>query len=70
MPNITIDGPRIDDLAKKRELVRTVTDAAVKAYGLPRQAMVILIKENHPENVGIGGELLADRAKANEPRER
>lgn len=61
MPNITIDGPRIEDLGRKRELVRSVTEAAVQAYGLPRQAMVILIKENDPENVAIGGELLADR---------
>jgi len=63
MPNITFDGPRIDDIGKKRELIKAVTDAAVQAYGLPKQAMVILIKENNPENVGIGGELLADRAK-------
>ena len=62
MPNITFDGPRITDLAKKRELIRSVTDAAVKAYGLPKQAMVVVLKENPPENVGIGGELLADRA--------
>jgi 4-oxalocrotonate tautomerase len=63
MPNITFDGPRIEDIGKKRELIKTVTDAAAKAYGLPRQAMIIVIKENAPENVGIGGELLADRAK-------
>jgi len=63
MPNITFDGPRITDLTKKRELVRIVTDAAVKAYDLPEQAMVVAIRENLPENVGIGGELLADRTK-------
>ena len=63
MPNITFDGPRIEDVAKKRELIRSVTDAAAKAYGLPKQAMVVLIRENDPENVGIGGELLADRVK-------
>lgn len=63
MPNITIDGPRLEDVGKKRELVSAVTDAAVKAFGLPRQAMVVIIKENSPENVGVGGELLADRAK-------
>jgi hypothetical protein len=40
-----------------------LTDAAAKAYGLPRQAMVVVIKENSPENVGIGGELLANRVK-------
>jgi 4-oxalocrotonate tautomerase len=66
MPNITFEGPRIDDVAKKRELIKTVTDAAVRAYGLRKQAMVILIKENRPENVGIGGELLADRPRESE----
>jgi len=25
--------------------------------------MIVVIKENAPENVGIGGELLADRTK-------
>ena len=64
MPNISIEGPRIADLGKKRELVRTVTDAAVKAFGLPRQTIVILLKENPPENVAIGGELLSDRPPA------
>ncbi len=63
MPNITFEGPRLEDLTKKRELIKTVTDAAVKAYGLSKEAMVIVIKENNPENVGIGGELLVDRAK-------
>ena len=67
MPNISIDGPRIADLAKKRELVRTVTDAAVKAFGLPKQTIVILLKENQPENVSIGGELLADRVPVKKP---
>lgn len=67
MPNITFDGPRIEDIARKRELVSTVTDAAAKAYGLPKQAMIVVIKENNPENVGIGGELLADRTKGKEP---
>lgn len=61
MPNIVFEGPRIADIEKKRELVKIVTDAAVRAYGLPRQTVVILIKENPPDNVAIGGELLADR---------
>jgi 4-oxalocrotonate tautomerase len=61
MPNITFDGPPIKDLDKKRALVAEVTDAAVKAYGFPKQAFVIILKENAPENVGIGGQLLIDR---------
>ncbi|MFC1692102.1 tautomerase family protein [Candidatus Latescibacterota bacterium] len=35
MPNITIEGPAIKELEKKRILVKKVTDAAVEAYGLP-----------------------------------
>jgi 4-oxalocrotonate tautomerase len=61
MPNISIEGPKIKDLDKKRVLIKEMTDAAVKAYALPKEAIVILIKENLPENVGIGGQLIADR---------
>jgi len=61
MPNITVDGPRIADLDKKRGLVKEITEAAAKAYGLPQQVMVVLIKENPPENVGVGGRLIVDR---------
>ena len=61
MPVINIDGPAIKDAEKKRTLVRELTDAAVKACGLPRQSIIVLIKENTPDNVGVGGELVSDR---------
>jgi len=61
MPNINIDGPVIEDVNTKRTLVRELTDAAVKAYGLPREAIIVVIKETPPENVGIGGKLIIDR---------
>jgi len=63
MPNITIEGPPIKDIDKKRTLAREMTEAAVKAYGLPKEVIVVLIKENPPENVSVGGELIADRRK-------
>jgi len=63
MPNITVDGPVIKEIGKKRELIKNMTEAATKAYGLPKEAFVVVIKENNPENVGVGGELLADRSK-------
>ena len=63
MPNITIDGPKIEDIELKRNLVKEITDAVEKAYKLPRQAFVVTIKENPPENVGVGGELIIDRFK-------
>ena len=61
MPNITIEGPPIKDVAKKRVLVRELTEAATKAYGLPQDTIVVLIKENSPDNVGVGGKLIIDR---------
>lgn len=60
MPNITIKGPPIKDLDVKRKLAKEVTDSASRAYGIPAQAFVILIKENLPENVAVGGCMLCD----------
>ena len=61
MPTVTAEGPPLKDIEVKRELVREMTDAAVKAYKLPRDVIVVVIKENAPENVGVGGELIADK---------
>jgi len=63
MPNATIDGPPIEDLEIKRVLVKEITDAMEKAYKIPREAYVVLIKENKPEDVGVGGKLIIDRRK-------
>jgi len=64
MPNITIEGPPIQDLDVKRRLVKGLTEVAVEAYGLPAQKIRVVIKENLPENVARGGELLLDIKKA------
>ena len=63
MPSANIEGPKIADVEKKRVLVRDITDALEKAYNLPRKVYVVLIKENPPENVGVGGELVIDKRK-------
>jgi 4-oxalocrotonate tautomerase len=59
MPTISIEGPIIKDIDVKRKLVREMTRIAVEAYGIP--SIVVLIKENPPENVGVDGELVCDR---------
>lgn len=61
MPNVVIDGPKIEDLEIKRTLIKEITDALEKAYKIPRSAYVILINEHNPENVGVAGTLLIDR---------
>ena len=63
MPTIVIDGPPIEDLDTKRALVKEMSDAAVRAYGIPLEAMVVLIRENDQDNVGVGGILIRDRRR-------
>ncbi len=61
MPIITIEGPPIADSAVRRTLVQDLTQAAAKAYALPAEKMIVLIRENRPEQVAVGGVLLSDR---------
>ena len=61
MPTITIDGPKIEDIDVKRNLVKDLTEAAAKAYGFPMEVFVVYIKENPLENVGVGGKLISDQ---------
>ena len=63
MPIATIEGPKIEDIEIKRVLVKEITDALEKAYKIPREAYVVVIKENLPENVSVGGKLIIDKDK-------
>jgi 4-oxalocrotonate tautomerase len=59
MPVITVEGPAIREVDRKRALVKGLTDVAAEVYGIKH--IVVLIRENEPENVGVSGELIADR---------
>ncbi len=63
MPNVTIDGSKIEDVEVKKVLVKEITDAMEKAYKFPIQAYVVIINEHKPENVGVGGRLVVDMPK-------
>ncbi|GAH42101.1 unnamed protein product [marine sediment metagenome] len=60
MPNVTIDGPKIEDIEIKRVLIREITDSLEKAYKTPREHIVVLINEHLSENVGVAGKLISD----------
>ncbi len=60
MPTIIVEGPKLD-IEKKRELVKKIYEVTSDIYGIKH--IVVLIKENSPENVGINGKLLIDRKK-------
>ena len=62
MPNITVEGPVIREVAKKRELVKRLTEVAKDVYKI--EHIVVLIKENPVENVGVDGVLVADRRQS------
>lgn len=60
MPTIFFYGPVLDK-SKKRALIRDFTAAASKATGIDKSAFVVYLRQSSPEEVGVGGELLADR---------
>ncbi|MBA7717009.1 hypothetical protein ES703_126096 [subsurface metagenome] len=61
MPTITVEGPPIKEIERKRQLVKKLTAAAIEIYNIKH--IVVLIRENAPENVGVNGELIVDRHK-------
>ncbi len=59
MPVITVEGPKLSK-EQKAELVKSFSQTASKVMGLPVDAMVVIIRETDPENVGVGDCLLCD----------
>ncbi|MBD1400816.1 4-oxalocrotonate tautomerase DmpI [Pelovirga terrestris] len=60
MPIITLDGPPLS-LDKKRLLTNELTSLAARAYDLPESTIIIMLRENTPDQVAVGGILIADR---------
>ena len=61
MPIVTVSGPRID-VDQKRRLADGMTKVMCEVYGRPADQIIVIIHENPPENVAIGGKLVADRS--------
>lgn len=62
MPSITMELVKMSR-EKKAQLVKDITEATARATGIDPQAIFVFIKENEPENVGVGGVLLPDLKK-------
>lgn len=60
VPVITIDAPPLSR-EQKAQLVKSFADTASEVMNLPVSAMVFIINEVEPENVGVGDILLCDR---------
>jgi len=63
MPFIQVNVVKQPDIEKKKQLVAKLTDAMVEAYGVPREAIIVSLKEDELENVGFGGILGIDKFK-------
>ena len=63
MPVITLECGKLTR-EQKSELVKEFTETASRITNIQKAAFVILLKENELENIGSGGELLADKLKA------
>lgn len=63
MPNIIFYGPKLTR-EQKAELVKRFTEISQTVTKIPAEAFVVNIQESEPENVGVGGVLLADRHRS------
>lgn len=61
MPVITIAGNKGITIEKKREMVKKVSEVVSEAYGLPIEAITVLVQGYDFDDIGVAGELLSDR---------
>ena len=61
MPVITIAGNNTISVEDKREMVKKVSEIVSDSYGLPMEAITVLVQDYPKESIGVAGELLSDR---------
>lgn len=61
MPVVTIVGNPNISVENRREMVKKVSETVAEAYGLPIEAITVLVESLPPESIGVAGELLIDR---------
>lgn len=63
MPTVFVNGPKMDDLDKKRAVVKGITDVIEKVYEKNRDEIVVIIREDEGTNAAKGGVLVCDLIK-------
>lgn len=61
MPVVTIAGNECLSNDDKSYMVEKASEIVSKAYGLPLDAITVLVQSYSPENVGVGGQLLSKK---------
>ncbi|SFM10369.1 4-oxalocrotonate tautomerase [Paenibacillus sp. 1_12] len=62
MPVITLNSAKLSK-EQKGELIKELTAVAAKIMNIPEQSYYVFLKENETDNVGVGGQLLAEYLK-------
>lgn len=60
MPVITIEAAKLTK-EQKAVLTKEMTETVSRVMNLPPQAFYVFLKENEPENIGVGGLLLSEK---------
>ena len=63
MPTIFFYGPELDPDGK-RELIKSFTETASRLTGISKSGFVVYLVPSTDDEVGVGGQLLADRKQA------
>ncbi len=61
MPSVSIRAVGGKTIEQKRGLVKDITEAVVKNFGVKPEAVTVDITEVSRENLGVGGKLFVDR---------
>ena len=57
MPVLMVNMLKMDSVESKKKLVREITDVVERICQVPRPSILVILREDPPENVGIGGSL-------------
>ena len=60
MPVITLEAGQLTK-EQKEKLALELTETASRITGVPAKAFIAIIRENAPDNIGVGGVLLSER---------
>ncbi len=55
MPLITVEASKSLSKEEKQKMIENASQIVADAFGLPVQAITMIIYENKPENIGVGG---------------
>jgi len=60
MPVVTVDGPVNATKEQKKEIIEKVSKIVADIYGMPVEAITVIIRGTHPDDVGVGGKQLSE----------